>query len=340
MPQEPKAREGYQLCHGCCDVAYCSLQCKHKGSSNHAYVCKTPVPPSMYKVFAPNIWSIPSPMYTSLLDRILQRTLCTTLGDESPLSHEWVKTIHGNLGVPRQLRSDSDTSREGHACAWDESNSVSMAHLYPQWKTLMELTAGFEEHREQRKDSKHEEETPKSGGSAYKTSSDNVDGEDFERAHPHLRRTTSGLMMDWSYDTNVCQPLHLLYTIGRRHSRRSGLQLMLDVTRYDGWVLETLRAKVQAGLGVQEFPKTKIQFDDEGVRTAVHRFERSMEKDPYGPPLFGTDHDRWIASMHPLMTGLRDAKGDEEPNVRVLDRDGRLHVTALRDIEAGEVLLR
>jgi hypothetical protein len=288
----------------------------------------------------PNIWSTSSPIYTTLLDRILQKTICDTLHVDSPLSHEWVKALVGDLATPRRLPIDWDESGEGHAAAWDEANSVSVAELFPEWKTLLGLTAGFEEQREQRKDSKQEEAAPHSGGSASNTSSDTVEGDVFARAPPQADLLTSAPRRDWSYDTNVRQPLHLLYTIGRRSSRQAGLQLMLDVTHWDGWVIETLRAKVQAGLDVQEFPKMRMQLNDEGNAISVQNLKRRLENDPYRPPLFGTDHDKWIATLHPLLAKLRKAEGDEKPNVRVVEQNRKRYVIALRDLEDGEQLLQ
>lgn len=297
------------------------------------------------------------------------------MGAGPVLTQHWVKVMDGGYSNPRNLPHDEEMGEEGLIWLWDESKSVPLETLYPHRLKLGEIIKTFEEQK--RRDSeandllshticeksealRNEPLMPSEQTKTYIASLQKEHGESTQgiaivtekdlKLFQLLERSSSddtlpdesaSPMIDWSYESNVCLPIQLLFDIFGRKSGKQGFLAMLDVQTYDGWMLETLRAKVDAGMRIQQLPKQVVNFDVNDNRIEAREFERKVEKDArYGLPLFGSNDSNWMASLGPLFTALRQAKDGETPNVEVLDMEGALYIRALRRIEPGEVLLR
>ena len=71
-------------------------------------------------------------------------------------------------------------------------------------------------------------------------------------------RTQPMVSVPWSYDANVLRPLHCLFTMG-------GSALALNVKEYDGWMIDTLFAKVYRCLQVTKGERIVKAFDRRGM---------------------------------------------------------------------------
>jgi hypothetical protein len=363
-------QEGYQICHGCKKVAVCSLRCMDSAMrhSHHFQLCKTPVHANSYPISPPNVWPIPSPNYTVLLNRLVERTISFAMGGAPPLTQHWIQVLQTNLRGPREWPEDGDLDSDFFFREWNDTEPESIEERYPHRQTLAEIIHSFDE--KERKDSKTDDgysqvndtgegqfapgsknsSTQDAGSwsrllhpSTWDTTPDLVECSGSDRKTPN---TTPGIekplhpMMDWSFENNVRFPLRVLYESFRRDCSKKALHTMLDVTNFDGWMLETIRAKVEANMRIQSLPKLEMKFNDQGKVALRSNFEQPVVESAYGPPLFGSDSDQWMASLHPLCTGIKEAGQGETPNVKVFDQDGALVVSTIKRINVGDVLLR
>jgi hypothetical protein len=154
-------------------------------------------------------------------------------------------------------------------------------------------------------------------------------------------------MIDWSYDTCVRQPLDLILDIFLRISNpQFAIRAVLDINVFEGWIYETMRAKLDASIRIQQFPLRRIRYNEQGVANAKHAFDRPVlptDEARYGHHMSTTpENGAWMASLFPMASVIREADGErgEVRNVELVDRDGALFVMALRDIEVGDELLK
>ncbi|ORY09319.1 hypothetical protein BCR34DRAFT_589423 [Clohesyomyces aquaticus] len=78
----------------------------------------------------------------------------------------------------------------------------------------------------------------------------NWDGQSSGACLGNPNQMTPPILAPWSFRTNVLLPIATLGTLGAEESELRGLEAMLDVRRWDGWMLETLRAKVEAAVWI------------------------------------------------------------------------------------------
>lgn len=365
LTDNPSGRwEGYQICHGCKKVAFCSSRCMDRAmhNSHHFFLCRTSARASSYSISHPSMWPIPDPKYTLLLNRLVERTIGFAMGTIPPLAQHWVRVLQGNIDSPLGLPKDLN------AGDWDSTTSIPIQELYPHWETIAMATQPCNE--KERKDSKQDDEllhvdSTEGGYITFKPKTDST--QDGTAASPPLvgplsrvgtaavyeyfdsdgntPNTTPGTekfpleMVDWSFENNVRFPLRVIHEVFHRECPKTALRALLDVTLFDGWMLETIRVKVEANMRIQRLPKLEINFDEEGKVASQFNYEQQVVESAYSPPLFRSDNDNWMASLHPLCSGIRKAGLSETPNVRLFDRDGALVVSATRRIDVGDALL-
>ncbi|KAF2499496.1 hypothetical protein BU16DRAFT_557817 [Lophium mytilinum] len=132
-------------------------------------------------------------------------------------------------------------------------------------------------------------------------------------------------LLPWSFDNNVRIPLRCLFTMG-------GTELALDTARFDGWVLETMRAKIASNMRITLYPRFDKAFDNDGTAVAEWAFKQDPTPNAYADrniysSTVKMDEKKkviWMASLHPIASLVRVAAEDETPNVQLMERGGIL----------------
>ncbi|OCL08289.1 hypothetical protein AOQ84DRAFT_407199 [Glonium stellatum] len=288
--QETETPEGFQLCPACRRVAFCSARCHSSAvSAYHIPSCSTGLEDYLRTQTASEAWEdIPKPHTQRLLNLLFLRVLANARANNAHPLEQ---------SWIRCLDGRLDAARDVNPDWEEEHNEVAVL-----WDE--ERTVGLEELFPDRE------------------SLEELVGEADATARPRQN------LIAWSFDANVRQPLHCLFTMG-------GPELALDVRRFDGWVLETVRAKVAAGMRVSRFPRFEKAFDDKGelvAQACVKQVQRDSGFDVRSAGAYGdsavdkTEDDEvaWIASLHPLASLVRVAEDDEYPNVKLWERDGTI----------------
>ncbi|KAF2084246.1 hypothetical protein K490DRAFT_69028 [Saccharata proteae CBS 121410] len=128
-------------------------------------------------------------------------------------------------------------------------------------------------------------------------------------------------MMPWSFDANVRFPIQCLLRLG-------GPSAALEVKRYDGWVLNTIIAKVEAAMRITKQHRFEKYFDAEGNLTGQRPVPIQEKGDGHS--------SAWIGSLHPLSTLIPVAVPGQVPNVIVEERLAHLSCKALNRIHPQE----
>ncbi|KAJ9645327.1 hypothetical protein H2199_003333 [Coniosporium tulheliwenetii] len=113
-------------------------------------------------------------------------------------------------------------------------------------------------------------------------------------------------LVPWSYETNVRHPIHALFTNG-------GPDLALDITNFDGWVFNTVAAKLEAAMRITRAPRFEKFFDNDG---------RLIGQRVAAAPQAEDSESVWIGSIHPLATLIDVARPGERANTRLYERGG------------------
>jgi len=126
-----------------------------------------------------------------------------------------------------------------------------------------------------------------------------------------------------------------------------GAELALDVKNFDGWVINTLSAKIEATMRITKHPRMRKTFNQHGELTRQAPYMPLNLENSTPSELATDDKDVWVGSLHPLASLIRPAEDGEEINVLVRKNDGSLEVTAncsdatLRmGVHNGEALVR
>ena len=285
--QETEALEGFQLCPACRRVAFCSARCHSSAvSAYHIPSCSTGLEECLRAKILSEAWKdVPKPHSQRLLNLLFLRILANVRPNST---HP--------LEQPwiRCLDGKLDAARDINPDWEEEQNEVDV--LWDEEKTVS-LEELFPD-----RESLEELAGEADAGARVKQN-----------------------LIPWSFDTNVRQPLHCLFTMG-------GPELALDVRRFDGWVLETVRAKIAAGMRVSRFPRFEKAFDEKGELVAQACVKQSQRDNGFDGHSTATgnstvdetedDEVTWVASLHPLASLVRVAEEGETPNVKLWEREG------------------
>ncbi|KAF2185149.1 hypothetical protein K469DRAFT_750637 [Zopfia rhizophila CBS 207.26] len=293
---------GFQLCPFCRRVAYCSLTCHNKASvTHHGYLCQTTISDLPLSATAKNAWSIPSSTAMNLLDQLVLRTLSSLVERNTHPLTECWIRI---------LHGELENPR----ILPDDPDPSSGMFARP-WDDDESISI--------------QELYP-----SHRTLEEIVDGRPSDRKQLHNT-------IPWSFNTNVVQPIEALFQIGCKESREVALELALDAQRFDGWVLETLRAKIASAMRISRFPRFEMGFNEDGQIGAQSVVSQKPVENPFMRGVLeanltprhdtnnglalegaGAEETVWIASVHPITTAVKVADDDVEPNVKIFERSG------------------
>ncbi|KAK8256035.1 hypothetical protein IWZ00DRAFT_148165 [Phyllosticta capitalensis] len=163
----------------------------------------------------------------------------------------------------------------------------------------------------------------------YKNGSAKPSVEDYARFKSHK--------MPFSLDSSVIWPLQVLYNMG-------GFSTVFDIKRWDGWMLMTLMAKVDAATRIDHFIRFAKIIDADGMiketrcidlppMVRLHGFQKLQfgTHDPsphhFTDPKLANEVELLVGSLHPVANLVRVAiPPEEKPAVRLVERNGEVFV--------------
>ena len=156
----------------------------------------------------------------------------------------------------------------------------------------------------------------------------------------------------WSFMSNVVRPLYYL----DQFFEQTDMDQFAHLPICDGWMINTLMAKVEIAMRVTNAPRYIKFFDSDGMFTAaVTPFEKdftdvleqSIRASPPNNPAPRKYNKPWVGSIHPFFNMIRVADPDkgEKPNVLFVHREVMQCLAVGGDgkepaIREGEPLLR
>ncbi|KAL8744315.1 MAG: hypothetical protein Q9190_003429 [Brigantiaea leucoxantha] len=184
-------------------------------------------------------------------------------------------------------------------------------------------------------------------GGLQQASKKNRHGADGKRRTPS-NTSVERMKMPWSFTNNVVRPLQ---SIQRYHAARNE-----DHFRFlkfvDGWMINTLLAKIQHSTRITRGSPIVKTFDDEGKYLGRTRINAENWNDAHSVYTQGqaVTHT-WVGRLDPLLNMIREADSSkgEVPNVRARFREGvevfAQGITGVANtsepcIRSGELLLR
>ncbi|KAL9610945.1 MAG: hypothetical protein Q9167_004387 [Letrouitia subvulpina] len=167
------------------------------------------------------------------------------------------------------------------------------------------------------------------------------------KGRPILTEDNKHKALPWSFTNNIIKPINSIHS----YHKAKGEDYWRYLKYADGWMINTMLAKIQHATRVSRGPVYSKVFDDRGkLRQRLYHGGSKGERDGRAFKGPRTDDDVWVGRLDPLLNMIKvadPAKG-EVPNVAVTIREG-VEVYALKGdgvakdkpcIAAGEVLLR
>ncbi|KAH7132516.1 hypothetical protein B0J11DRAFT_229521 [Dendryphion nanum] len=334
-PNLPQPRVGYQMCHWC-EAPFCGVVCRDRAMVNsfHTKLCPVSTQWHNYNVELPDPWSIPSPLYLKLLHLTIARVIAKT--DAYPLEELWIKSMHGQLANPSiksEVWHDFSIPIPEEDALSGSIKSMHINELYPDRMTLGQVKSQLTSHRA---DSKVDEEISDLADLCMRTSSDAEMTDAPDMMQGGSDQPPTHIM--WSFESNVIQVVRLLAQIPRGDDPVTALLNALDLG-WDGWILETLRAKVDAHLSIQTYPRTVKSYDEQGNLVENDDIERPDLPYQGGYELLDpAPHAQYIGSLRAFSSCIPKAGPGEAPNVRFADRDGKFIIKTSKMIGKGQRL--
>lgn len=156
----------------------------------------------------------------------------------------------------------------------------------------------------------------------------------------HKHRT-----LPWSFTNNIIKPIHSIHS----YHKAKGEDYWRFLKYADGWMINTILAKIQHGTQVSRGPVYTKSYDIKGkLRQRLYHDGSEWERERSVFKGESTVEEVWVGRLDPILNMIKvadPAKG-EVPNVAVTMREG-VEVRALGDerasraaIPTGEALLR
>ncbi|KAL9046200.1 MAG: hypothetical protein Q9214_000905 [Letrouitia sp. 1 TL-2023] len=150
--------------------------------------------------------------------------------------------------------------------------------------------------------------------------------------------------LPWSFTNNVIKPINSIHS----YHRAKGEDYWRFLKYADGWMINTMLAKIQHGTKVSRDSVYSKAFDNKGKR--LYHGGSQDERDHSVFKGKSTVDDVWVGRLDPLLNMIKvaDPAKEEAPNVAIVVREG-VEVYALSGdgvakdkpcIRAGEALLR
>ncbi|KAF2842845.1 hypothetical protein M501DRAFT_985021 [Patellaria atrata CBS 101060] len=304
--------EGFQVCPTCTKAWFCGKPCYEQAMAMyHKHICKCGMEERIEFKIGQYEWDgVPSSaeqrVQSVLMLKVLSRSKGSTGEEGHPLDQPWIKQLDGQLNNARYLDyTDHPRPLPDYDCPPFEA-------IFPDQFDPTKRSARYR--------SLAHKTDPVSD--AYISSSTNPQTLSSASSHATASNRNTPDMQLWSYDKNVLIPIQSLLDVG-------GPQMALDALRFDGWVLNTLAAKLESAAIVTSHPRFGKLYDE--------------ENEQFGQLVLGPDHDgpdTWVATLNPRAHLVPIAKEGEEVNVKLVERDNMLRCVTVRNIKKGEVLRR
>ncbi|KAF2015711.1 hypothetical protein BU24DRAFT_491926 [Aaosphaeria arxii CBS 175.79] len=161
----------------------------------------------------------------------------------------------------------------------------------------------------------------------------------------NLDATESCHYIDWSYDTSVRLPYE---AVRLRHAGRSesdGIEAVFNMN-YDGWILETIRMKIDGTMRVRKLPEDDPPRAD-GNPMDIRHYHMNKYLDPMWTFTYGEySHERpSMGAIQPLIHAITPAARvytggvPSVANVKVINLGTSIEVVSQGRIMPGEVLV-
>lgn len=141
--------------------------------------------------------------------------------------------------------------------------------------------------------------------------------------------------MPWSFENNVVRPLYYLYSMAPEE--HDGCDTILDAYHFDGWMIETLFAKIETGLRItphcrKQMTYKKGKLHDVKYDAFPDRLKLSDDVDDVDLR-WRKEHNlaarAWVATLHPLLNCVRVAEKGEDANVKFCEDAGTVFALPL-----------
>ena len=131
--------------------------------------------------------------------------------------------------------------------------------------------------------------------------------------YPDMRCDASRKTLPWSFEANVVRPIKWLTKLG--------LKPIENIERCDGWIINTLLAKIMASTRITRGSRHAKMYDASG------RLVTGPEADLRQHQQADSDGDVCVGSIHPIFSHVQCATNESDANVIVRD-DGFVHCIA------------
>jgi len=289
-------KRSFQICLACTDVVFCSTNCHLRAADDfHIYSCTMGLEELIKACVLPYEYRfVPQPEKQVLLNLMLLRvfTHCRNKR-QHPLELDWMKMLDGNLDEARPLPNEVLITASPKA-EYDDRTTADLLELFPELDSDPLSPPG----------------------------SMDVEGSRIDSIFGNKRSRNNPTLIPWSYDNNVVRTIHSLYTMG-------GPELALDVKNFDGWVLNTLMAKIESGMRITKHPRMEKTFDEKGdlIRQTPFVLPGPGSDDSSNASTWNNE-EVWVGSLHPVASLICHPGEGESANVTTFENDGSIDVVA------------
>lgn len=329
--------KGFQICPDCREVVFCSAKCRSRGlDAFHSESCNRDIELPMRDVVLNHRYrGVPEPNRQRLQSLMLMKILAHVRkrGDH-PLEIDWMKLMNGNQDGARSLREDERSRRPSPT--FDDDETVDLHTLFSNNELSGENDGNS--NTDSVTESTAADVIPKQIVKGGLRRDSTVDSSTH-------RESYKPAFIPWSFVTNVLQPIRCLFMLG-------GSRLALDVEHHDGWVLQTLIAKIDATMRITRHPRVRktctdwenvfseerIPLDDESGERVQEWKAEERDLDDSGNK--SDEYQVWVGSLHPLASLVRTAVSGEVPNVTMYEYNGSTLCIAAAAVTDSSVAYR
>ena len=283
---------GFQICKDCKMVVFCDDYCKTTAlNGTHVSFCNMEIDKYAESALPHRYPGVPSTQKQVLLRKALVKAYSEMPSSGSILAVTWIQLLDGALENPRPFENKIslkfNVEIPKHGILFDDTVRSAMALRRKDQQDVKGKLMALISNRRNK-----------------------------------VKRAGTGqtLYLDWSFDQNVRYPLYCLFNMG-------GHDLTMDTQTFDGWMLNTLIAKLESAMQITEYPRFRKTFGSAGH---VIHYSIPPEDRDYGAtcnpkgkmksssnPFSTAPGPVWVGSIHPITSLLQPAGKGDQPNVFV-----------------------